>query len=1561
MPDEQTPITVAQDPSPPVATPEEPVEAVLPPATAPAATPAATQVPETKAAPEAKTVEFLVEDENMVFEFPEGTSGDQIRRFMTNRFPGKFPRVERKIDLEDQILDAQKEGERIRTGVKRKKRHGGGVDRPIFPLETIEAAQGLVEKTSGFIKTGLEGIKAELLPAAPPPMVNEATGDFIPSVRFLSPRIGEASQEGISAGAVGMTLRDATPDFQPQGLIERSVFNITGALGRIPEFLAGAVAGGVSTGSPTAAVIGGFAAAEAIDEVVSRSIEEGNIENLSQAIGRGTEATVAGLQGAGTGAALVGFGKIGSLVGKGVGARYFSSQQLGAILGGAGAFGGGTLALGGVSPLLSGQSPTVETFEDAAILLAFFGIGGLAIREGMAAGKTPREIVQGEFDARGIEYPLLPAPRPPHLNVIPSEASIIVPVGSGQVVPPVAPAISRQPREGVAKGLARLHKIEETMKGFRENRDSVLSEDTLNKAKKDMPRHAAMDNLFEVENMIRNLKKALEDPKMAKKLRKLTENRLALTEERRRQLLDIAGVAPVLPADPNRDLKDLNVRQIRAVAKQYNLDARGSKEDLARRVIEARDKARENIRPSNDVFEDAKAFMATFNRDAQETRRIQKITGRDIIDTLHDQVDPAQKAKMLLLKDGSLEAQRALDLLDLQKGANSRATLLFGRANQEIYEGLSDRKVKFVDPSSGELIGEMTLVDAIIRARRFAAIQEHNPANALPSNARQSKAILQNLLEQLGPEEFARLNQRADTYFRIFNEQLQRSKEAGFVGDEHFENMVAVGAYMPKEYIGKIDPTIVSPANQPRSLGLSGRPKRLREGSEEALFTDTKFLLESAIVRGERANMANRASLSLVEFTRKNEGNGFVREATSTKIRKGDRIETIFERPGAGEELIFFFENGESKALVAKDVFAQGWRRDAAGMPINQQLASWLGWVFGAKVLRLFATGPFRPEFSVMNFPRDIAHSFLASDQFGESTFSAFLPKAAGQATIDLMQVAGDSFRRKGAYEDYILEGGGMEFLSQQALSGSEKISPKFRRWMEVANYINQTSEIWVRLADRNRRLKTIAREKGVEVSELTVQDREHATNSARSRMDFADAGGAIRFYDTLAPYQNAAVQAFRGVARTATLQPQRAAFIAGQIVTLSSALYMANRSINPAALDSIPDHRKGDFNFTLPVSVSDFEGGSGELRHLYISIPLDQEASLLKTVTDGAMGLYLGDPVDLGGVTNASSSLLRLEGARFLPLTVKLYLEYMSNEDFLRDYQETFRGPENISPGLEVQAGRTSAVAEHIAPLLGLSPARTDQMVRNGIPRSTFTTLVGGAAAKLFGELPEPERQIAMQELIANIPGIDQIVKSVRDDARFAQTFKDIDRIEADRRQGQTNTLDGLMEAFTQSQSIADRAREGAVIPSPVTTAGRTQALAETRDIIAFVNAQPERDIPRLRRIIEQDVAFLNLPAERRVTWNNIVRSDPTRAAMKYFRLWEAAESPAARLQIQQQLRRAVLASRHDIKWTAEFNAVHRINLAQYEDARTLSDRNDRRSEGLPETLPEQFVEVSP
>ncbi|HRT54770.1 MAG TPA: hypothetical protein P5291_11845, partial [Flavobacteriales bacterium] len=335
--------------------------------------------------------------------------------------------------------------------------------------------------------------------------------------------------------------------------------------------------------------------------------------------------------------------------------------------------------------------------------------------------------------------------------------------------------------------------------------------------------------------------------------------------------------------------------------------------------------------------------------------------------------------------------------------------------------------------------------------------------------------------------------------------------------------------------------------------------KRLLDGSNEALFNNSEWLLANQVASTHKLVFNNRANKALYKWA-VTEGDPEV----AYPLQEG-------EEPRSGFQAISHFAGGHMIKVAVRNEIATPWlQSDAALRP---DLANAIRVVTGGSLFRVMVTGA-NLTFAFRNFPRDVGHVLMFTN-----TYSNMLPRALAEMGLDLAKVSGDAFKRKGRYQEYMEEGGSMDFLTRQGrpLTSKESIFSKdglLRRktiaergldgFMHFAGYINETSEIVVRLAVREREISKLTDafvlEKGREpdASELKWI-KEQATAKAREYMDFNQGGEWAKAVDSAIPYLNAGFQGTRVMARYIKTNPKVFAWKMAQLSALTAMIMAHN------------------------------------------------------------------------------------------------------------------------------------------------------------------------------------------------------------------------------------------------------------------------------------------------------------------------------------------------------------------------------------------------------------------
>jgi hypothetical protein len=530
-------------------------------------------------------------------------------------------------------------------------------------------------------------------------------------------------------------------------------------------------------------------------------------------------------------------------------------------------------------------------------------------------------------------------------------------------------------------------------------------------------------------------------------------------------------------------------------------------------------------------------------------------------------IDTSGNVKRDLIKDlGPLGKEAAIHH-DLIAGASAKAERAFAEAEKKIYSKLSK--------------ADEDLLNRAIQSRRTAAISEYRKVDEDAVKALEAQErILAERIERWGGkarekaerelekiikekekllakgirhphgltgkqhEEFLKdipkeIDERAGLYFKEMEKVLDLSKAEGLLDEESYQNLKSKGVYSPRRFIQHIDPE--------RTYVISGKTitipdsgiKALDAGSQQVMETNSRLLLSSVISRTQARIFRNRANKAAYDLAKEIPDNGIFKLAKVYKTTKEGK--PIYQEAPAGHTKIKAMIDGKTKEMIMPDEYAKEWlTRDPL---INEQMANIIGWISGSKLLKPMATG-LNPGFALTNFPRDIGHVFIVT-----SEYSSFFPKFLSQMGKDLEATKADAFLRKGRLIDYIDEGGMMTFLTHQGKPFKDA-NEKIMMAQKVMGYTGETSELWTRLALRERALRQ-------------GKSPHEATWIARNYLDFSQGGNVMKALDTGLPYLNAGVQGTRGIFRALADRPYQTLWKFAQLAALASGLYVANRYFN--------------------------------------------------------------------------------------------------------------------------------------------------------------------------------------------------------------------------------------------------------------------------------------------------------------------------------------------------------------------------------------------------------------
>lgn len=801
--------------------------------------------------------------------------------------------------------------------------------------------------------------------------------------------------------------------------------------------------------------------------------------------------------------------------------------------------------------------------------------------------------------------------------------------------------------------------------------------------------------------------------------------------------------------------------------------------DVAQKVELFRQRRIRLEKPPDATTERASNIKQAFDKNDAEVEEASKRTMQERASSIRRHlregvVDRSGTVKREILEASGEEGAQAVRDLERAQGATVAAQRAYEQAYRRIFRDTSrkDRKQ----------------LANLIRIRRIRQIKTYDPDWEPPVLGKKANTsvgdydeMLNQIRNELGEEQYARLMRKGDQYFEEMTKSLDVLRETGVISDTEYAALSRF-QFSPVRFLEIIDPANVfySIKGQPISVRSSGI-KALEKGEGGLMLNDPEAFLGQVLARAYGRAFKNRANQGLYNFAKSNPNNLVAR---ITRPKKSN-----VEWAEIGVRF-----NGEDKKVYLRKDLIDGWRADPVGTALWPTIVQ--NTLSGSWFVRPLATGAFAPEFAPVNFMYD---TWFAMTTAGAGRlYSPWYPIATMQLGRDLKATAKDAFTRTGAFNDYIEQGGGVRLLSHQGRLFSQDIthpqsvtSRGMRAFEYYSGYVNESAEIWVRLAIRNRTLRRLKAEKGV----LGPEDYAEATWEARRYLDFDQGGYAAKLVDRWVPYTNAALQGFRGLGRAVRENPVEMGIRASQIMGSFASLYWANHMVNSEAWNDIPSYvRNNNLIITTPFFRRDRNGNK---RYMYFKIPLEHSSRPLKALVDGMLDRSIkGKMPDNSTLQIIGEGTSIFPGIGSLPPSLTALIASAANYDWWRG-EQIWRGDTSLPPtyernitGEDPTSTLSIDIAEGVNPILEslgakdarLSPERLDVAGRAIFPRSVYTDVVGAGYKTITRGVDEELMELHSRE-----------IQEVLADAPFVRRFI-----------GETHPFSGDVERLKNNQEVA-------------------------------------------------------------------------------------------------------------------------------------------------------------
>ena len=793
-----------------------------------------------------------------------------------------------------------------------------------------------------------------------------------------------------------------------------------------------------------------------------------------------------------------------------------------------------------------------------------------------------------------------------------------------------------------------------------------------------------------------------------------------------------------------------DIKDVRQVASGLGLKTGGTKKGVIDRIIKAEDEQRAlTERPaataesnqSVDAVQRANEDSADFNKgweaNTVKGQAVLKAQKPAFLDSLTKAlVDATPVVKRVL---GRAASKDALMQFVLAKGSSAQAKWSHKVALEGIRRALTGTRFGTASGENMKLFAQYVHAKRTVEATELQLTRGKELKSPEGLGLEGSKKFLTDF-ERQPAEMQERVKAAAEVYWTSLRKELGALRSNGLISEELYQNLLTNHKfYSPRQFVDFIDPaSLGTKGERAHDSGIKG----LDEGSTSAMVDDPVFLLGQVIARSESRVFWNRANVELHDLIKANPDGSFGR------ILKGK------QEPGPNERVINAFVDGVEAKLAVPAKFGEEWLESHPAL--DRDVAVVLQWASGTKPLKFVATSA-NPVFAFRNLWRDAQHSWFVSEQY-----SKHIPIAMFQQLADYRAVSKDAFNRTGRYEDFLAEGGGLDYMSTQGRIGITKPwqkrglgSSKAERTAEGFMNLIEASEIMTRLAVRERAIKN-----GASPAE--------ATYIARTVLDFAQGGRVAKAMDTVVPYFNAQIQGTRGTLRAFKNNPAEASYKAAQLAVMGYGAAHAFSALVPETWFAVSEEEKAR-NWVIPLGLSKLDK-LGKKRWAYIRLPKDQGQQIFSAIgqsfSDGVNGKPWGRQIITALESTISTELSNLA----VPLG-NAFIAYYGNYDLWRKRKVSAEF-KNIRADLEYNLttpqvakdtaeGINSAVRllpEKVQDKLLVSPERLARATSKLIPTSN------PVAAMLvdFYDIARNNQEVndTFVEGIKKIPGLGDAVK---------------------------------------------------------------------------------------------------------------------------------------------------------------------------------------------------------
>lgn len=760
---------------------------------------------------------------------------------------------------------------------------------------------------------------------------------------------------------------------------------------------------------------------------------------------------------------------------------------------------------------------------------------------------------------------------------------------------------------------------------------------------------------------------------------------------------------------------------------------------------------------------------------------------KPIVKRIYDSLSVEQENtlnEILLVKrviqiEKNREAKREYAAKYLKDFQEKRAMIVAAMSN------LSGKELKIAESSLEAIDKSISKVQAIYNNNRLYKVDSKGiETGELAFKHPQGMTVedaMATLKELEKRSDYKVLENRSKLYFNAMRENLKDLYEGGLINKETYDRFKK-DDYIPRAFLSHIfafqtdldgEVTQVNFAEDAqfyKSIGLGEEQiKQLAEGSEGDLIVNSRYLLEKAHKATAARVLKNRAANALAKEMDGKSTNwyreGLYEEREGEPVADAYGNYNVLKPVETGFQNVYYLVDGKRRAFALDTESFNQWNDTELKFSDNKGIETVRKWS-GVGLLKAAATGA-NPLFFLANVPMDMAHVLFFTDVYDDNKLLPVnmikVSRNFGRNATNLVKLDRGiddkgTKRTKELLDIYMMNGGGMDFLTQQGQGLFEssldetksKKTQKLRNKIgKVLGYTGNTTELAMRLATVEQVMKKLEADRKAGKNKYTNEDiKTIAVGKARATMDFAQGGLAVKQLDRWIPYLNAASQAIRVSRKYLSTSAGRRNFankwaqasVGVAMITFYN-LMMNDDEDEDNWLDDVPNYIKDNyFVFRNPFSKKDEEGKVKYIRirktpqvapflnlseaiaeAMYYSMYPSKDHRVEKTLREKFARAVDNIELSLGFVPTGSGALSKL------PPAGQGLIKYVANFDPFRQMNIV---PENeinkILPQTEgMRDDRVPTFYKVFAEATGFSPKRTQAAVESVVTSPSTNAIV--------------------------------------------------------------------------------------------------------------------------------------------------------------------------------------------------------------------------------------------